>query len=103
MAKHSVGIGCGRLPVTKPLAQPKRGGHCRKEIGSQCDRALIAISRFGEELLCLEREGEGEKCVGRAWVDPNPTTKARFGLRVPAESLQHVSKMVPTGGELGIE
>ncbi|HEV8256896.1 MAG TPA: hypothetical protein VGR42_07980 [Casimicrobiaceae bacterium] len=36
-------------------------------------------------------------------VDLNPTTKARFGFRVPTKSLQQCSKMVPSVCELGIE
>src|SRR5437899_4291008 len=63
----------------------------------------MAVKCFGDEVLLLEREGEGEQCVGRVRVDLNPTTKARFGLRVPAKALQHGSKMVPGVGELGIE
>ena len=102
-AKHELGIGRGRSPVTESLRQPKRRGRSRQEIGPQCDGALIAGERFVDPTLLLEIEGEGVKRVGRVGVDLGPAAKAGLGFRRPAESLQRGSQMVPDVDERGIE
>src|ERR1700693_1427592 len=103
MAKHELGIGSGRGPVTESLGQPERRGDCRKEIGPQCDGALIASERLVDAALLLEIESEGVIRVGGVGIDLDPATKAGFGSRRPPQSLQRGSKMVPDVGEPGIE